>query len=109
MFPVDPLDEEAKWQCEICGREVTGRKAALVQSSLGRLLGAVDCKNAVHMERFLQEHYQIVPLSNQIIVEVKCCIIRIYGHNSGYMWTGEAHVLLFILRITVSGVPTRPR
>ena len=75
---------------------MTGRKAALMQSALGRLLGTVDSKNPIHMERFLKEHHLIAPTSNQIIVEVKCNIIRIYGHVKGSMWTGEKLLNVYI-------------
>jgi hypothetical protein len=30
-----------------------------------------------------------MPSSNQIVIEVKCNLIRSYGHAQGYSWTGE--------------------
>jgi len=92
MFPVEPLDDESNWQCDICGRLVTGRQAALTQATLGRLLSIVDSKNLVQMERFLNQHHLIMPSTNQIVIEVKCNLIRSYGHIKGYSWTGKCHV-----------------
>ncbi|PSN54241.1 hypothetical protein C0J52_09247 [Blattella germanica] len=106
MFSVNSLDEEADWACEICGRRMTGRKAALIQCNLGRLLGVIDCTNPVHMERFLKEHHQIAPSTNQIVVEVKCSLIRTYGHRKGYMWQG---LLLYELHCTMMELYRRRR
>jgi hypothetical protein len=30
-----------------------------------------------------------MPSSNQIVIEVKCDLIRSYGHAKGYWWAGE--------------------
>jgi hypothetical protein len=89
MFPKEPLKAESKWECELCGRQVAGRQAALSQASLGRLLGIVDRKNTAQMERFLSEHHHVMPSTNQILIEVKCNLIRCYGHAKGYSWAGE--------------------
>lgn len=89
MFPKEPLEDDTKWQCEVCGRQVTGRQASLAQATLGRLLSIVDNRNIPQMERFLSQHQQVMPSSNQIVIEVKCNLIRSYGHVKGYSWTGE--------------------
>ncbi|KDR10160.1 Protein msta, isoform B [Zootermopsis nevadensis] len=31
MFPTEPLDDESMWECELCGCQATGRKAAITQ------------------------------------------------------------------------------
>ncbi|XP_021936828.1 protein msta-like isoform X2 [Zootermopsis nevadensis] len=87
MFPTEPLDDESMWECELCGCQATGRKAAITQGTLGRLLCIVDSKNIAQMERFLCEHHHVMPSTNQIVVEVKCNLIRSYGHATGYSWT----------------------
>lgn len=89
MFPEEPLEENTKWQCEECGHQVTGRQASLTQAMLGRLLSIVDNRNVLQMERFLSQHQHIMPSSNQIVIEVKCDLIRSYGHAKGYSWAGE--------------------
>jgi len=95
MFPKDPLEDHTKWQCEACGRQVTGRQASLAQATLGRLLSIVDNRNVLQMERFLSHHQQVMPTSNQIVIEVKCNLVRSYGHVKGYSWTGELLWYLF--------------
>lgn len=90
MFPAEPLDDESMWECELCGCQATGRKAAITQGTLGRLLCIVDSKNIAQMERFLCEHHHVMPSTNQIVVEVKCNLIRSYGHATGYSWTGQS-------------------
>ncbi|XP_069688370.1 SET domain-containing protein SmydA-8 [Periplaneta americana] len=87
ILQLTPLDEESDWACLQCGRMVTGRHGALTQATLGRLLGIVDCKDADQMERFLREHHLVAPPSNQIVVEVKCCLVRAYGHGDDLSWT----------------------
>lgn len=87
MFPLQPLEAGSEWQCELCGRQMTGRQASLTQATLGRLLSVVDGRNAAQMERFLSEHHHVMPSTNQILVEVKCNLIRCYGHTKGYSWT----------------------
>jgi hypothetical protein len=94
MFPLQPLEAETDWQCELCGRQMTGRQASLTQATLGRLLSFVNGRNAAQMERFLSEHHHVMPSTNQIVVEVKCNLIRCYGHTKGYSWTGEFKVRL---------------
>ena len=94
MFPLQPLEAGSEWQCELCGRQMTGRQASLTQATLGRLLSVVDGRNAAQMERFLSEHHHVMPSTNQILVEVKCNLIRCYGHTKGYSWTGEFKVKL---------------
>lgn len=88
MFPEEPLEENTKWQCEECGHQVTGRQASLTQAMLGRLLSIVDNRNVLQMERFLSQHQHIMPSSNQIVIEVKCDLIRSYGHAKGY-WLAD--------------------
>jgi hypothetical protein len=102
MFPVEPLEDESKWDCELCGRQATGRQAALCLAALGRLLSIVDSKNTAQMERFLSEHHHVMPSTNQIVVEVKCNLIRSYGHAKGYSWTGE------LLLTRAGGMPSNP-
>jgi hypothetical protein len=99
MFPQEPLEEDSKWQCEVCERQVTGRQASFAQATLGRLLSIVDNRNIPQMERFLSRHQHVMPSSNQIVIEVKCNLIRSYGHVKGYSWTGEYMVEITLCTI----------
>lgn len=99
MFPENPLEMDTKWQCEVCGCQVTGRQAYITQATLGRLLSIVDNRNIPQMERFLSQHQHVMPSSNQILIEVKCNLIRSYGHAKGYSWTGG-----YTAQLTFSGV-----
>jgi hypothetical protein len=94
MFPLQPLEAGAEWQCEVCGRQMTGRQASLTQATLGRLLTIVNGKNGVQMERFLSNCHHVMPSTNQVVIEVKCNLIRCYGHSKGYTWAGEFKVTL---------------
>jgi hypothetical protein len=94
MFPEEPLKEDTKWQCEVCGSQIMGRQASIAQATLGRLLSMVDNRNIPQMERFLSQHHQVMPSSNQIVIELKCNLIRSYGHVKGYSWAGECKVEL---------------
>jgi predicted RNA-binding Zn-ribbon protein involved in translation (DUF1610 family) len=92
VFPLRPLQADTDWQCEVCGRQMTWRQASLAQATLGRLLSVVNAKNGVQMELFLSNCHHVMPSTNQVVAEVKCNLIRCYGHTKGYSWKGELKV-----------------
>jgi hypothetical protein len=95
VFPIQPLEADTEWKCELCGRQMTGRQASLSQATLGRLLSVVNGRDAAQMERFLNSCHRVMASSNQIVVEVKCNLIRCYGHTKGYSWAGKVKVALW--------------
>nr|CAD7575036.1 unnamed protein product [Timema californicum] len=95
ILPEDPLNSESPWGCSTCQRSMTSQRAGVVQSALGKVLGRLDTTDPVSINRFLRGHKRVVATTNQIIVELKCNLVCIYGHAAGYQYSGKAHLVLF--------------
>lgn len=90
LYPQNSLILKSGWECEICGMIMPIQKVGIVQSTLGGLLKTMDVANLRKLICFLQERLSVVvPLNNQIAVEIKLKIIWCLGYIDNYQWTGK--------------------
>lgn len=90
LYPLDPLDEEEKWQCAKCKFKISKSSMAIIQSALGSLLTTVDVTAPDQLMDLLQKRIQeVVPITNHIVIELKCRVIWMLGRAKGYLWHGK--------------------
>lgn len=90
IFPLDPLDNGSKWQCELCHNVVTSQKIGIVQSGLGGFLKTVDLTDMDDLMNFIQNRLpKVVPASNQISIELKNQVVWTLGHTEKYSCSGK--------------------
>lgn len=95
LYPQDSLILKSDWQCEFCGMVVPSQKVGIVQSTLGGLLKTMDVANLGKLISFLQERLTVVvPLKNQIAVEIKLKIVWCLGYIEKYKWAGKTYLIL---------------
>lgn len=71
------------------------KNVGAVQSAVGSLLGSVDFGNVDSLEKFLTTRItKYIPKTNQVVVDLQCCLIWEFGEAEGLQWHGKAFVIL---------------
>lgn len=93
MFPIDPLDHNTKWVCDLCEFKVTRKTISIIQSALGSMLSTTNMVNPNEIIKLLKERiHRVVPLSNQIVAELKCRVVWLLGRKSNSLLNGKKNI-----------------
>ncbi|XP_049788160.1 SET domain-containing protein SmydA-8-like [Schistocerca cancellata] len=84
----DPLDTWSPWRCSGCGQQLNATKVRAVQAALGAMLAKVDTGRPEAVAAYLRSPRVCSALhpSNQVAVELKSCLVWLYGHTDGHSW-----------------------
>ncbi|XP_049816759.1 SET domain-containing protein SmydA-8-like isoform X1 [Schistocerca nitens] len=84
----DPLDTGSPWRCSGCGQQLNATKVRAVQAALGSMLAKVDTGRPEAVAAYLRSPRVCSALhpSNQVAVELKSCLVWLYGHTDGHSW-----------------------
>ncbi|KAI8428141.1 hypothetical protein MSG28_002394, partial [Choristoneura fumiferana] len=95
LLPIQPLNTTSAWQCLECGLRVPRKNIGAVQSAVGSLLGSVNFGSVDSLEKFLTTRItKYIPKTNQVVVDLQCCLIWEFGEAEGLRWHGKVLVLL---------------
>lgn len=91
MLPVEPLSFKTRWKCRDCSHYLEQSDAKLVMSILGSALARfVPDDDVEKMLNFIEEKTKnAIPVTNQIIVEIKYKLVWILGYKEPYTWNGK--------------------
>ncbi|XP_049962973.1 SET domain-containing protein SmydA-8-like [Schistocerca serialis cubense] len=84
----DPLDTASPWRCSGCGQQLNATKVRVVQAALGSMLAKVDTGRPEAVAAYLRSPRVCSALhpSNQVAVELKSCLVWLYGHTDEHSW-----------------------
>lgn len=88
IVSVEPLESSSPWQCLSCGQQLSAAKVGAVQAALGAMLAKVDTGRPHAVAAYLRSPRVRSALhpSNQVAVELKSCLVWLYGHTDGHSW-----------------------
>ncbi|XP_073942058.1 SET domain-containing protein SmydA-8-like isoform X1 [Choristoneura fumiferana] len=87
LLPIQPLNTTSAWQCLECGLRVPRKNIGAVQSAVGSLLGSVNFGSVDSLEKFLTTRItKYIPKTNQVVVDLQCCLIWEFGEAEGLRW-----------------------
>lgn len=101
LSPLDAMDRNSKWLCDLCGIKVNRSAIGMVQSALGSMLMTINMANPNDLIDLLKNRvHKVVPMTNQIVAELKCRVVWLLGRSDGSLWNGNVvYTFLNILNI----------
>lgn len=93
LFPVDPMDMNSKWMCDLCGLKISRRGISIIQSTLGSMLSSINTANPNELVVLLKERiHHVVPVNNHIVAELKSRVVWMFGRIKTNGWDGKKSV-----------------
>lgn len=90
LYPVEPLEKDSKWLCDVCGFGVSRNGVGMIQSALGSMLQASNLAVPKELIQLLQDRiHKCLPMTNQIVMELKSRLIWTIGRTPGCSWDGK--------------------
>ncbi|KAJ8935853.1 hypothetical protein NQ318_016872 [Aromia moschata] len=97
VIPVNPLKMECDWTCEDCKNVMAGAQVGEFMMILGSALKSCDNDGVPEVLKFLNgKLLNLVPETNQIVVEIKSKALWTLGHSEGFTWKELPTELLYV-------------
>lgn len=89
ILPENTINSHSNWICSTCKTNISSKKIGAVLSVLGNLLNSVNLSTPQQLMELIKERlHPVVPMSNQIAVELKLRIVWMLGHGH-FQWNGN--------------------
>ncbi|CAH0560369.1 unnamed protein product [Brassicogethes aeneus] len=85
ILPINPLDINSSWICDVCASKTNCQKVGKILSLLGNTLASFGNDDVEIMMRFLNgKLLDFVHVNHYIVLELKCKVIFILGNRKNY-------------------------
>lgn len=89
IVSTNPLNTEADWKCENCGKTIHAKQIAFGNKSLTREISGANMNDPKSLEHFLFKYGEILHPSNSFSLRVKYKLVQLYGNKDVFQYEGE--------------------